>query len=99
MQHNVGSNLGSANRYNLEGLNPDNSDYQLIVNSFIATSSVRRNQGQSSCNFIVEKIFRVKPQVARSVDGDNVLVFHGTPRENVGGILKNGFIPSTGQSI
>ena len=96
-QNNVG------NLYSLEPMLPGNNDHQLIVKSIMNTSSVKRRKGSPSCNFAIEVIYRVKSKVAhKSVSNrgtGNILVFHGTPLQNVDGILRYGFRPSSGLTL
>ena len=77
---------------NLEVLSEEHDDFQLIKTSFRSTSSCCQN------NLKIKSIFKVHPkQQSRkpdAVEGDNILLFHGTPWKNVPGILRDGFKPS-----
>ena len=75
--------------YNLEVLSDAQDDFQLIKTSFLSTSSCRQ------IKLKIERIFKVHPkQKTKKPDdfeGDNILLFHGTPSKNVPGILQYGF--------
>ena len=96
-QNNVG------NLYILEPMLQGSGDDQLIKESFMNTSSVKRGKGYPCCNFAIEVIYRVKPKVSKNSVVNrgmgNILVFHGTPGHNVDGILRQGFIPSTSLTL
>ena len=96
-QNNVG------NLYSLELMLPGSSDYDLIETSFMNTSSVKRELGYPSCNLSIKVLFKVKPKVPNNSvvkrGMGNILVFHGTPLQNVDGILKFGFRPSKGFTL
>ena len=84
--------------YNLEVLSKDNSDYKLVEKSILNTSSELAKKTYILKGFKIERICRIHKNVpeAKSESAENVLVFHGTPRKNVGGILNYGFKPSRG---
>ena len=84
--------------YNLEVLSKDNADYELVEKSFMNTSSELQKYDPSG-GFEVERICRVHQKLPelRENSTENVLVFHGTIRENVDGILSYGFRPSEGK--
>ena len=83
--------------YNLEVLSNDNSDYKLVEKSIMNSSS---NLAKSRPNkrFKIESICRIHEKVPKkkSASTENILVFHGTSRNNVKGILNYGFRPSKG---
>ena len=83
--------------YHLEILNKENKDFQLIKKSFYNTANAC-NSNVFSSYFKIKRICRVhqdypsrKPE---DIESEKILVFHGTPRKNVTGILREGFIPS-----
>ena len=83
--------------YHLEILNKENKDFQLIKKSFCNTANAC-NSNVFSSYFKIKRICRVhqdypsrKPE---DIESEKILVFHGTPRKNVTGILREGFIPS-----
>ena len=80
--------------HSLEVLSKDNSDYKLVEKSIINTSS--RYAKKFFKGFKIERICRIhkKHPEVKNDSTKNVLVFHGTPRKNVEGILKYGFKPS-----
>ena len=82
--------------YNLEVLSKDNPDYKLVEKSIINTSSDFAKISYS--NIKIERICRIhkKVPVVKSDSTENILVFHGTPRKNIDGILNYGFRPSKG---
>ena len=84
--------------YNLEVLSNDNSDYKLVEKSIINTSSELAKIKYS--NIKIERICRIHKKLpdmkTDSKSKHNILVFHGTPRNNVEGILNYGFKPSKG---
>ena len=76
-------------KYNLEILSEDDSDdFELIKKSFINTIG-------NNYNFKIERICRVhQKQTSRkqeNIESDKILLFHGTPGQNVSGILREGF--------
>ena len=77
--------------YNLEVLSNDNSDYKLVEKSIINTS--RKCAKTFFKGFKIERICRIHKKNAEVKNDltENVLIFHGTPRKNVEGILKHGF--------
>ena len=81
--------------YNLEVLSKDNSDYRLVEKSFTNTCSELAKTRYSNKELKIERICRIHKKVpevkSESKSKKNVLVFHGTPRENVEGILNYGF--------
>ena len=75
-------------KHNLEILSEDSYDFQLIKKSFHDTIG-------NNYNFKIKRICRVhqnhpsrKPE---DIESDKILLFHGTPGQNVPGILHNGF--------
>ena len=86
-----------SSRYNLEVLSKDNSDYKLIEKSFTNTNS-EFAKNRPKFDFSIERICKIHqnfPELKRD-SMENILIFHGTPRKNVEGILKHGFKPSRG---
>ena len=84
--------------YNLKVLRNDNSNYKLVEKSIINTSSELAKIKYS--NIKIERICRIHKKLPNnktdSKSKQNILVFHGTPRNNVEGILNYGFKPSKG---
>ena len=80
--------------HSLEVLSKDNSDYKLVEKSIINTS--RKCAKTFFKGFKIERICRIHKKNAEVKNDltENVLIFHGTPRKNVEGILKHGFKPS-----
>ena len=86
-----------SSRYNLEVLSKDNSDYKLIEKSFTNTNS-EFAKNRPKFDFSIERICKIHqnfPELKRD-SMENILIFHGTPRKNVEGILEHGFKPSRG---
>ena len=81
--------------YNLEVLSKDNSDYRLVEKSFTNTCGELAKTRYSNKELKIERICRIHKKIpevkSESKSKKNVLVFHGTPRENVEGILNYGF--------
>ena len=80
--------------YNLEVLSKDNSDYKLVEKSIINTCC--EFEKENFFNIKIERICKIhqKVPVVKTDATENVLVFHGTPRKNIEGILNCGFKPS-----
>ena len=75
--------------YYIEILMEDSDDFELIKKSFQNTSGKRRS------DLKIVGICRVHQRhptkISEDIDSDKILVVHGTPRENVPGILHKGF--------
>ena len=77
--------------YYLEALAESSRDYQLIEKSFNNTGKTFLNMSKRS-ELIIEKVYRIRSRRPKKViNSSKILVFHGTPRKNVPGILTSGF--------
>ena len=77
--------------YYLEVLAESSHDYQLIKKSFNNTGSMY-SKTSNKMEVIIKNTYRIRSKNQRNVDHlSKILVFHGTPRRNVPGILTSGF--------
>ena len=87
-----------SSKYKLEVLSSGNADYKLVEKSIIDTSIEFAKTWYSKENkeLRIERICRIHQKFPelKEKSKENILVFHGTPRKNVNGVLKYGFKPS-----
>ena len=87
-------------KFSLKFLPEQNHDFKVIQKSFDNTKNwhTRRLYDSYQTSATIKNIYRVqrKDPKAEDVGGSSILVFHGTPSKNVGGILQKGFRESRG---
>ena len=77
--------------YYLEVLAESSHDYRLIEKSFNNTGNMY-SKTSNEMEVSIKNIYRVRSRLPKMIKhSSNILVFHGTPRRNVPGILTSGF--------